>query len=104
YVRNAAAVMSVRASGARNGASSSGSGFLADGRGDILTSYSLVAGTASTTIEFADDVVRRATVVATDPDDDVAVLRSDMRSVPPVPHLILGDSATVRVGDPVLAL
>ena len=84
YVRDAAGVVFVRASGARNRRASSGSGFLADGRGDILTSYSLLAGASKATIEFADDVTRSATVVAKDPDDDIAVLRVDTGSVPPV--------------------
>jgi putative serine protease PepD len=101
YVRDAAGIVFVRAAGARN---RGGSGFVADSRGDILTSYSLLGGATSATIEFADDIVRRANVVAQDPDDDVAVLRVSMSSVPRVTPLILGDSAGVRVGDPVLAL
>jgi S1-C subfamily serine protease len=102
YVRSAGGVVSVRGFGPH--ARTYGSGFLADRRGDILTSYNLLAGASSATVEFADDVSRRATVVSQDPDDDLAVLRVDMRGVPPVAPLIAGDSATVRVGDPVLAL
>ena len=102
YVRDAAGVVFVRASGARNRVS--GSGFLADGRGDILTSYGLLAGASKATIEFADDITRSATVVAKDPDDDIAVLRVDRDGVPPVAPLALGESSNVRVGDPVLAL
>jgi putative serine protease PepD len=98
YVRDAAGVVFVRAAGGR------GSGFVADGRGDILTSYGLLGGATSATIEFANDIMRRATVVAQDPDDGVAVLRVSTSSVPPVTPLVLGDSAGVRVGDPVLAL
>jgi putative serine protease PepD len=104
YVRDAAGVVFVRAAGAHSRSASSGSGFLADRQGDILTSYSLVAGASSATVEFADDVIRHATVVAQDPDDDIAELRVDMRSVPQVPPLRLGESTDVRVGDPVLAL
>jgi S1-C subfamily serine protease len=104
YVRSAGGIVSVRGAGPRGRGRSYGSGFLADRRGDILTSSSLVAGAASTTIEFADDVTRHATVVSQDPDDDIAVLRVDMRGVPPVAPLTPGDSTTVRVGDPVLAL
>jgi S1-C subfamily serine protease len=104
YVRDAGGIVFVRASGTHGHGSSSGSGFLVDRRGDILTSYSLVGGATTTTIEFADDVVRRATVVVQDPDDGVAVLRVDMRGAPPVVPLMLGDSDTVRVGDPVVAL
>jgi S1-C subfamily serine protease len=102
YVRNAAGIVYVRAVGGHNRTVSTGSGFLVDRSGDILTSSSVVAGGAAITIEFADDVVRRATVV--DADAGVAVLRADMSGVPTVVPLSCGDSASVRVGDPVLAL
>jgi S1-C subfamily serine protease len=86
---------------------STGSGFLVDERGDILTSYHVIAGADrdhGVTVEFADDVSRAAVVVGQDPSDDLAVLRVDMSDVPPVRPLTLGDSATVRVGDPTLAI
>lgn len=104
YVRDAAGVVYVRATGTRRRGGSSGSGFLADRQGDILTSYSLLEGAAGATVGFADDIVRRATLVAHDADENLAVLRVDMRGIPRVAPLALGDSATVRVGDPVLAL
>lgn len=104
YVRNAGGVVFVRGAGVHNHGASAGSGFLADSHGDILTSYSLVAGGTGATVQFADDVVRHATVVAHDADDNIAVLKVDTRGVPPVAPLTLGDSTTVRVGDPVLAL
>jgi S1-C subfamily serine protease len=104
YVRNAGAIVSVRAPGPLSRRRSAGSGFLADKRGDILTSYGLVADAGGATIEFADDVKRHAVVVAQDPDDDIAVLRVNTRGVPPVAPLAPGDSSNVRVGDPVLAL
>lgn len=104
YVRYAAGVVFVRTASSRNRGASSGSGFLADSRGDILTSYSVVAGAAAATIEFADGLTRTAMVVARDADDDLAVLRVQMHALPPIAPLKLGESATVRVGDPVLAL
>jgi len=54
--------------------------------------------------EVADGVARRAIVVKRDADDDLAVLRVDMAGVPSVQPLRLGDSTTVRVGDPTLAI
>jgi S1-C subfamily serine protease len=86
---------------------STGSGFLVDGRGDILTSYHVIEGADrdhGVTVQFADDVGRPAVVVGQDPDDDLAVLRVDMTDVPPVQPLSLGDSSTTRVGDPTLAI
>ena len=102
YVRNAAGIVYVRTAGERNRSASTGSGFLVDSGGDILTSAGLIAGATGVTIEFSDDVVRRASVI--DSDNGVALLRVDMAGVSPVAPLTLGESSTVRVGDPVLAL
>jgi putative serine protease PepD len=87
--------------------SSTGSGFLVDRRGDILTNYHLIAGadrSGGVTVEFEGNTSRSATVVAADPHDDLAVLRVNMRGVAPVLPLRLGDSTTVRVGDPTLTI
>lgn len=102
YVRDAAGIVSVRAAGPHAGSTSTGSGFLVDRKGDILTSSSLTAGATGITIGFPDDVVRRATVV--DSDGGIAVLRANLTGVPTVVALACGDSANLRVGDPVLAL
>jgi putative serine protease PepD len=87
--------------------SSTGSGFLVDRRGDILTSYHVIEGAdrnTGVTVQFADNVARHATVVGQDPNDDLAVLRVEIAKVPRVDPLQLGDSTTVRVGDPTLAI
>ena len=86
---------------------STGSGFLVDSRGDILTSYHVVAGADpdhGVTVQFADNISRPAIVVGEDANDDLAVLRVDTTNVPRVAPLTLGDSTTVRVGDPTLAI
>jgi S1-C subfamily serine protease len=91
----------------RESDTSTGSGFLVDRRGDILTNYHVIDGAARSggvTVEFEGNLVRNANVVAVDPNDDLAVLRVVMRSLPPVRPLLLGDSTSVRVGDPTLAI
>jgi len=55
-------------------------------------------------VEFADGETLPAVVLASDPADDLAVLRVSTRAMPAVRPLRLGDSTTVRVGDPTLAL
>jgi S1-C subfamily serine protease len=92
---------------ARESSSSTGTGFLVDNRGDVLTNYHVIDGAARTggvTVEFEDKTIRRAGVVAVAPSSDLAVLRVDMKGVPPVAPLKLGDSTTVRVGDPTLTI
>ncbi|MGH2916919.1 MAG: S1C family serine protease [Solirubrobacteraceae bacterium] len=86
---------------------STGSGFLVDRRGDVLTNFHLIQGaprTGGVTVTFDGGSVRGASVIAVDQADDLAVLRVDMTGVPPVRPLQFGDSALVRVGDPTLAM
>ena len=80
-----------------------GSGFVIDGKGRILTNYHLVAGATRVTVAFEDKKTVAAQIVGTDPSKDIALLKVD-----PAEHrldpLQLGDSSSVRVGDPVLAI
>lgn len=99
YVREAGGIVSVRADGGRH---RTGSGFLVGRNGDILTSSTITAGATGAAIGFSDDVVRRAAVI--DSDNGIAVLRVNLSGVPTVVPLPCGESANVRVGDPVLAL
>jgi S1-C subfamily serine protease len=119
YTRNAPGVVFVRAKlleqisspfnlfHARESDTSTGSGFLVDRRGDILTNYHVIDGadrSKGVSIEFENALVRNASVVAVDPNDDLAILRGDMHGVPPIRPLTLGDSTSVRVGDPTLTI
>lgn len=91
----------------RQSNASTGSGFLVDRRGDVLTDYHVVDGadrSRGVTAEFEGEIVRRAAVIAVDPKSDLAVLHVDMRGLPPVQPLALGESSTVRVGDPTLTI
>jgi S1-C subfamily serine protease len=119
YQRDAPGVVFVRArlvesvqspfdlAGDPHNAISTGSGFMVDRRGDVLTDYHVVDGanrSSGVTVQFEDDVVRPATVIAVDPANDLAVLRADIQNVSGVRPLHLGDSTTVRVGDPTLTI
>ena len=62
---------------AQQQSSSTGSGFLIDPRGDILTNYHVIEGAdrqSGVTVQFEDNVSRRAAVVDADPNNDIAVL------------------------------
>jgi S1-C subfamily serine protease len=84
---------------------STGSGFVVDRRGDILTAYNVVAGalSGSITVELEHGVTMAAQVVGEDPANDLAMLRIDARGLNVAP-LALGNSGTARVGDPTLAI
>jgi S1-C subfamily serine protease len=92
---------------ARESTTSTGSGFLVDRRGDVLTDYHVVDGadrSGGVTVLLQGDMRRRASVIAVDPSSDLAVLHLDMRGLPAVRPLPLGESSTVRVGDPTLTI
>jgi len=82
---------------------SSGSGFVLDGDGRIVTNAHVVSGVTSVQVTFADGRSIAAQVVGKDEETDLAVLR-----VPPedldLRPLELGDSSTVQVGDRVVAV
>jgi S1-C subfamily serine protease len=119
YARDAPAVVFVRALviqqiqdpfdlfPQQESSTSTGSGFLFDTAGHILTNYHVIEGSNprnGVSVSFEDNVVRPATVVGVDQNNDLAVLSVDMSGVPPLRPLVPGDSSTVRVGDPTLAI
>jgi S1-C subfamily serine protease len=80
-----------------------GSGFVIDDKGYILTNWHVIAGASKVTVSFENDKTIEAKVVGRDPSDDLALLKVNPDGLTLDP-LILGDSKSVQVGDPVLAL
>ncbi|HQX82464.1 MAG TPA: trypsin-like peptidase domain-containing protein [Vicinamibacterales bacterium] len=80
----------------------SGSGFIIDAAGFILTNHHVVEGADLVTVTLGDGRALRATVVGTDPAIDVALLKVDVSGGLPV--ALLGDSDTLRVGEWVCAI
>ena len=80
-----------------------GSGFVYDEEGHIVTNAHVVDGAESVEVRFADGDTRTATVVGTDPSTDLAVLDVDAEASLLEP-LELAESASVTVGDPVVAI
>jgi S1-C subfamily serine protease len=80
-----------------------GSGFLIDNDGHILTNAHVVEGAQSVTVQLGNDgASQKAQVVGMDPSTDVALLKVDNTDgATPLP---LGDSTKVQVGDPVIAI
>jgi len=80
-----------------------GSGFVIDKAGHIVTNYHVIAGAQKIQVSFSGQDAIRATVVGKDATTDLAVLKIDAqaRSFTPLP---LGDSSTVQVGAPVVAI
>ncbi len=79
----------------------SGSGFIVSADGYVLTNNHVVEGAETVIVRLLDRREFRAKVVGTDPNTDVAVLKIDAKSLPPV---ALGNSEQARVGSWVLAI
>lgn len=79
----------------------SGSGFVFDSSGKILTNYHVVSGAHAIQVELDDGRALMAEVVGADPLTDLAVLSVPANNLPALP---LGDSEEIRVGDWVVAI
>ena len=80
---------------------SSGSGFIVDATGHILTNNHVVSNADAITVTLNDKRTFKAKVVGTDPASDVAVIQIEGDNLP---FLKLGDSDRIRVGDWAIAI
>lgn len=81
----------------------SGSGFLWDPDGHIVTNYHVIAGAQRIEVSFGDDMNMVAQVVGSDPANDLAVLKVD--TVPAgVSPVEIGVSAELKVGQTAIAI
>jgi S1-C subfamily serine protease len=91
--------------GAPQQGTATGSGFVIDDQGDIVTNAHVVEGAKSVTVSFdEDDDPVKAEVKGVDTSVDVAVLKVDPSDVPNLTPLPLGDSSKLEVGQPVIAI
>ena len=79
-----------------------GTGFLIDAEGHILTNHHVIEGAERLTVKLADGRSLHASVVGSDPDTDIALIKVDGAGV--LPHALLGDSNALRVGEWVCAI
>lgn len=80
---------------------SSGSGFIIDDKGHILTNNHVVRDADDISVTLNDKRTFKAKVVGTDPSTDVAVIQIEGDHLPMIP---LGDSDRLRVGDWAIAI
>ena len=78
-----------------------GSGVIVSPSGYVLTNNHVVEGADDIEVTLNDSRHARATVIGTDPDTDLALLKIDLDRLPVI---VLGNSDTLQVGDPVLAI
>jgi S1-C subfamily serine protease len=90
--------------GSGGGGIATGSGFLIDNEGHIVTNNHVVEGATKVEVRLgSSDTEHEAEVVGTDPATDVALLKIDVPADQQHP-LELGNSAQVQVGDSVVAI
>jgi putative serine protease PepD len=92
------AVVSVRTGGG------SGTGFVVDTDGTIVTNAHVVGDSDEVQVQFADERTARASVEGVDRSSDLAVLRVDPGETGTLTALELADSSTVRTGQLAVAI
>ena len=81
---------------------SSGSGFIFDPTGFIITNHHVIDGAETITVTLSDEREFTASVIGSDEATDVALLKIDAGT--PLPFAVFGDSSIARVGEEVLAV
>jgi S1-C subfamily serine protease len=80
-----------------------GSGFVIDRNGNILTNAHVVEGATKITVSFGNKESVPANVVGRDVSNDLALIKVDPKGLNLKP-LTLGDARSVQVGDPTIAI
>ncbi|GLY19799.1 hypothetical protein Kisp01_68130 [Kineosporia sp. NBRC 101677] len=78
-----------------------GSGFVFDDRGQVITNHHVVEGVSQVGLQLADGRTVRASVVGSDEEEDIAVLQITGSAPDAAP---LGTSRSLRIGQPVIAV
>ena len=87
------------------GGLATGSGFVLDKEGYVLTNAHVVEGAREVGVRFTEQSpLVEAEIVGSDLSTDLAVLKVDPDEAPELLPLKLGDSGELRVGDPVIAI
>ena len=79
-----------------------GTGFIIDEHGFILTNHHVIEGADRITVKLTDGRSLRATVIGSDPETDIALIKIEGSGK--FPHAKLGDSDDLRVGEWVCAI
>lgn len=78
-----------------------GSGVLVSADGYILTNHHVISAAQEIEVGLHDGRTMKGKLVGSDPESDLAVLKIDLKQLP---HILLGHSRDVQVGDIVLAI
>ena len=107
YERVSPAVVEVitgRGSGRRLVRIGSGSGFLIDTEGHIVTNNHVVEGAGRVKVKFSNGTTVDATITGRNPANDLALLKVDASAVEGIDPVVLGDSAGLKPGQLAIAI
>jgi len=79
-----------------------GSGFLINQEGQILTNFHVISGSSQVVVTLPDHTQYKAQILVRDRADDLALIKIEPKKK--LPHLNLGDSDHLQVGQKVLAI
>src|SRR5215475_12840034 len=85
----------------RRSVRSMGSGFIINANGNILTNNHVVEEATEITVKLSDGRELPAKVIGRDPKTDLALIKVEATGLPTI---ALGDSADLKVGEPVMAI
>lgn len=84
--------------------SAEGSGFVFDSEGHVVTNQHVVEGTSEVEVDFSSGFKARGTVIGSDPDGDLAVVKVENAPADQIHPLPIGDSHALKVGEQVVAI
>jgi S1-C subfamily serine protease len=103
YITTLKRVLELRSRNVYEIPSGTGSGFLWDADGHVVTNYHVIKGAQAAEVRLADERSVPAWLVGASPEHDLAVLRIRVPFGPP-PPLSIGTSADLKVGQKVFAI
>jgi len=106
YNRVSPSVVSINVSGTSADGSqfgASGTGFVVDTNGDIVTNDHVVADASQIEVNFLDGTIVKGNIVGVDPDSDLAVIKVDLPAERLTP-ITFGNSDKLFIGETTLAI
>ncbi|MFB6839603.1 S1C family serine protease [Streptomyces sp. NPDC056361] len=92
----------VEISASSNAGKSTGSGVIITSDGEIVTNNHVISGASAVSVQLSDGKTYEATVVGTDPDKDLALIK--LNGASGLKTATLGDSSKIKVGEEVVAI
>jgi S1-C subfamily serine protease len=104
YQREGRSVYFVQASGAQGQGGGTGTAWLYDNNGDLVTNEHVISGSTDVALRVGENELVPVKVVGEDASTDIAVLRADPKALRNTHPLELANASEIFVGQPVVAI